>query len=84
MRIQTTTAASSYLQEDFTTADDLYVSMYVRVNRLPASDVRILQIMNSGTTVGNVMLRTNGALRLRNGSTTIGTDSSETTTTILL
>jgi len=32
-------------------------------------------ISNAGTTVGNLLLRTTGALRLRNSSTTAGVDS---------
>ncbi|HEX9441514.1 MAG TPA: alkaline phosphatase family protein, partial [Roseiflexaceae bacterium] len=64
-------AANTYLQEDFAAADDLYVSFYLRVNALPTSDLRLALFSNAGTTVGNLYLRTNGALRLRNSSTTI-------------
>jgi hypothetical protein len=66
---------SAYLTENFAGVDDVYDSFYLRVNSLPASDVRIALISNAGTTVGNLLLRTTGALRLRNGSTTIGVDS---------
>src|SRR6185503_2040958 len=66
---------SSWLEETFTAANDLYVSFYLRLTALPASDARLVLISNSGTTVGNLLLRTTGALRLRNGSTTIGSDS---------
>jgi len=68
-------AGSSYLQEDFTAADDIYVSFALRLNTLPSADMRIALFSNAGTTVGNLYLRTNGALRLRNASTTIGVDS---------
>jgi hypothetical protein len=68
-------AADTYLQENFSAADDLYVSLALRVNALPSADTRILLISNNGTTVGNLVLRSNGALRLRNASTTIGADS---------
>jgi hypothetical protein len=68
-------ASNAYLEENFTAADDLFVSLYVRVNALPTSDNRILQISNAGVTVGNVYLRVNGSLRLRVGSTTIGADT---------
>jgi hypothetical protein len=68
-------AGSSYLQEDFTAADDIYVSFALRLNALPSADMRIALFSNAGTTVGNLYLRTNGALRLRNASTTIGVDS---------
>jgi hypothetical protein len=67
--------ASSYLDEIFTATDDLYVSFYLRVNTLPASDVRIANISNAGTTAGNIVLRANGAIRLRNASTLIGSDT---------
>jgi hypothetical protein len=68
-------AGSSYLQEDVTATNDLYISFYLRINALPSSDARIALISNAGTTVGNIVLRSNGALRLRNGSTQIGSDS---------
>jgi hypothetical protein len=50
----------------------VFVSFYLRLNSLPPSDTRIAFISNGGTTVGNIVLRTNGALRLRVASTTIG------------
>ncbi|MBI5031580.1 MAG: metallophosphoesterase, partial [Chloroflexi bacterium] len=55
---------SAYLNETFSGVDDLYVSFYLKVNSLPTADVRLALISNSGTTVGNVLLRTTGALRL--------------------
>jgi hypothetical protein len=64
--------ASGYLTEDFVGVDELFVSFYLRLNARPASDARIAFISNAGTTVGNVVLRPTGALRLRVGSTTIG------------
>ena len=64
-------AANAYLEENFTAADDLYLSFYVRISQLPSADVRIAQISDAGSTVGNVYLLANGRLRLRNGSTTI-------------
>jgi hypothetical protein len=72
---RTSGAGSSYLQEDFGATDNLFVSFYVRVNIIPSGDVRLALISNAGTTVGNLVLRSNGALRLRVGSTTIGMDS---------
>jgi len=71
-RIATT---SSWLEETFTATNDLYVSFYLRLTALPAADARLVLISNGGTTVGNILLRTTGALRLRNSSTTIGSDS---------
>jgi len=67
--------SAAYLQEEFTGVDDLYVSFYLKLHALPASDARILLIANSGTNVGVLMLRTSGALQLRNNSTLIGSDS---------
>jgi len=68
-------AGSSYLQEDFSAADNLFASFYLRLNALPSANVRIALISNAGTTVGNLYLRTSGALSLRNGSSTIGAAS---------
>lgn len=68
-------AGSSYVQEDFTGVDDLYVSFYVRLNAAPSSNLRIALISNSGTNVGNLLLLRSGRLRLRAGSTTVGTES---------
>jgi PKD repeat protein len=67
--------ASSYLQENFTAADDIYVSFYLRVSTLPGSSVRIAMFSNAGTTVGSIQLMSDGRLQLRNGSTTIGSSS---------
>jgi hypothetical protein len=74
-QVANTSAASAYLQEDFTAVDNLFVSFYLKVNTLPTSDLRIALISNSGTTVGELLLRSNGSLRLRNAGTTIGSDS---------
>jgi hypothetical protein len=68
-------ASNSYLQQGFVGVDKLYVSFYLKLNSLPASDQRILLISDAGTSVGNILLRTNGALRLRNASNTIGLDT---------
>jgi hypothetical protein len=54
---------------------DLFLSMLVRVNALPAGDVRLLLITNAGTTAGNLVLRPSGRLRLRSVSTIIGSES---------
>lgn len=63
---------NAYLQEDFASADDLYLSFALRVDALPSSNVRLAMLANAGTTVGNLDLTPQGQLRLRNGSTTIG------------
>lgn len=69
------TATSGDLEETFTATDDLYVSFYLRLNAV-TSGPRIAFISNNGTTVGNLVLTSTGALRLRSGSSTIGADSS--------
>ena len=68
-------AASSYLQQSFTPVADLYVSFLVKLHALPAGNTRIAFISNGGTTVGNVELTPGGLLRLRVGSTVIGTST---------
>jgi hypothetical protein len=65
----------SYLQEQFTASSDVYVSMYIRFSALPSGDVRILHLSNNGTTVGNIQLRASGTLRLRNDSSTVGSET---------
>jgi hypothetical protein len=62
----------SYLEVSFPSSDDVYVSMEFMILALPASEVRLLQISNSGTTVGNILLTPSGTLKLRVGSTNIG------------
>jgi len=68
-------AAAAYADQNFTGVDEVFVSFYVKLNALPVSSTRLMLISNAGTTMGNMYLQTNGALRLRNGSTTIGSDS---------
>jgi hypothetical protein len=67
-------ATSSYLREDFAGVDDLYVAFYLRVTSLPSANTRIVQIVNSGTTLTELQLTSTGKLRLRNAGTTIGAD----------
>jgi hypothetical protein len=70
-----TNATSAYLQENFTAADDVYVSFVLRVNALPSSSARIAFLSNDGTTIGNIQLMSDGKLQLRNGSTALGTSA---------
>jgi hypothetical protein len=67
--------SGAYLTENFTGVDDLYVSFYLTVKSWPGSDVRMAIVSNGGVTVGNLQLRTNGALRLRNDTALIGGES---------
>lgn len=66
---------SSYLEESFTSTDDLYLVCSLRLDSIPSQDTRIVQLMNSGTTVGVLQVRPTGKLRLRVGSTTVGLET---------
>lgn len=66
---------ATYLEQTFAASTDLYTSFYLRLNALPASDARIFFVSNAGVTVGNIVLRTSGRLRLRVESTTVGSES---------
>jgi PKD repeat protein len=68
-------STSAYLERSWSATDDAYVVATIRFTALPTAATRILQISNLGTTVGNLQLQVTGTLRLRNGSTTIGADS---------
>jgi hypothetical protein len=68
-------SASPYLEENFTAANNFYLSFYIKLDAYPTSDVRLVMISNAGTTVGNIQLRPSGRIRMRNGSTTIGAES---------
>ncbi len=68
-------SSTSYLERSWTAADDSWVAATIRFTAAPTAAVRILQLSDAGTTIGNLQLQVNGALRLRNGSTTVGSDS---------
>jgi hypothetical protein len=67
--------AAGYLQETFADADDISVSLYLRLEALPSTDSRIVLFSNDGTTVGSLLLLSGGALQLRNASTAIDSPS---------
>ncbi len=67
--------SSGYLQETFTAAADAYVAFDLRLAARPTGTVRIVFLSDQGTTVGNIQLLSTGSLRLRSGSTTVGSDS---------
>jgi hypothetical protein len=67
--------ADAYLQEDFSGVDNLFVSFVLKINALPSSASRLMLISNSGTTIGNLLLNPNGSLKLRSGSTALGSES---------
>ena len=68
-------SSTAYLERSWTAADDAYVVASIRFTTLPSAAVRVLQVSDLGTTVGNLQLQVNGALRLRDGSTIVGVDS---------
>jgi hypothetical protein len=68
-------AASAYVEEAFAATDDVYASVYVRLGALPAADARIVLVSTAGTSVGNLVVRTTGRLRLRVDTTTVGLES---------
>jgi len=70
---------STYLQEDFAGTDDLYVSFYLKLISLPTGTVRLAQIMHEGKTLGNLILRADGALQLRHGSKPVGAETAPLT-----
>gem|GEM_PF-2954923 len=69
-------AGTSYLREDFSGVNDLFVTFSLRLVTLPNGNARIALISANGTQVANLLVRSNGQLRLRNHTTTIGADSS--------
>ena len=71
--------ASSYLREDFTGVDEVFVSFYIKVNQAPSATSSILAVYNGSTRVGLIQLLTNGKLRLSNNGSPIGADSATLT-----
>jgi hypothetical protein len=69
----------SYLEEDFPDVDNLVVALDIRVDALPSSDMRLVQVLTSGATVGNIVLLRSGALSLQNGTATVGVNSATLT-----
>ena len=70
--VDTNSPSRAYLQEDFIPAPDFYAAFEIRIDQLPSSNFRMVEIYNLGTLVGNVGLSEDGVLSLRNGSTLIG------------
>ena len=68
------TSRSAYLNETFTAAPDAYVALDLRLTALPSGTTRFVFFSDQGTTVGNIQVLSNGRLRLRNVSTTVGAD----------
>ena len=74
--------ATSYVWEDFTAANSVYVAALLRVDALPSATAEIVTIRNGATTVGNLALTTAGTLQLRNGTTVLGTSAALTVGTV--
>ena len=79
-------ATSSYLTQGFGNAGELYMSFYLRVDTAPASGSTgyVAQILSGSTSQGNLQLVNGGTsttakLVLRNGTTTIGSQSAALT-----
>ena len=70
-------STAAFGEIDITGQTTIYVSMYVMLPSLP-STVRVLQLLNAGTTLGNIQVTATGAIRLRLGGTQQGSDSSIT------
>jgi hypothetical protein len=67
--------AVSYLEESFTATDEAYVAFYLVITTSVTSNVRIAQVSNGATVLGNIWLLSGSALRLRNGNTSVGSNS---------
>ena len=68
--------SNAYLDQNFTDVDEIYISFYLLLNAVPASDTRILSIRLSGSSqIGNIYLLKDGRIRLRNGSSRVGSDT---------
>ncbi|MBK9713598.1 MAG: hypothetical protein IPO81_20210 [Kouleothrix sp.] len=75
--------SANYLREDLTTAaDELFVSFYIKVTTLPATNARLALITNGTASAGNLYLNANGTLQLRNASTAIGSSAALTPGTL--
>ncbi len=73
------TTGNGYLEQKLTATSDLYASFYFTVDGLPSNNLRLIQLSSNGATVGNVVLRTDGSLRLRADAAGIGADSAPLT-----
>ena len=68
-------STNAYLERGWSATDDGTIVATIRFGARPSAAVRILQVSDGGTTIGNLQLQPSGTLRLRNGSTTIGSES---------
>ncbi len=68
-------AGNAYLTESFPAAAEIFLVCSLRLDQIPASEVRVLQLSGSGTTLGSLQVRSSGKLRLKLGSTGVGAES---------
>jgi hypothetical protein len=68
----TVSSGASYGTQSFTAADEVFISIYIKIAALPAGQVRVLRIADGGTSVGALTLETTGKVTLRNSSTSVG------------
>jgi len=61
-------SANSYASNRITAVDDLNVSLSVRLNALPASDIRLALVTTVSANTGTLIIRSNGQLCLKYGN----------------
>ncbi|MCC6746719.1 MAG: hypothetical protein IT371_03615 [Deltaproteobacteria bacterium] len=62
----------SYLHQSLAPAKDLYVTFTMRLEELPPGTTRFLNVSASGSSLGNLQLRSSGKIVLRLSSDTVG------------
>jgi hypothetical protein len=74
--------SNSYLSENFTATDEIFVTLSIKLQALPTGTVRIIQVTNRTATgtiiIGNILINSNGTLSLVNGTAVLGTSSTTT------
>src|SRR5258706_5113811 len=70
---------STYLQENFSGVNELYVSFYLKLTALPAATTQIALISNGATPVGNLRITSGGILQLYNNATLLGSGATALT-----
>src|SRR5262249_46422595 len=68
-------AASASLKENIPATDDLFLTFYVKVVALRAPEARLAVVNTGSTPIGSIRLTSAARLKLRNGSTQVGSDS---------
>jgi uncharacterized protein (DUF1778 family)/predicted RNA-binding protein with TRAM domain len=73
--VQLVGGASTYLREDISASDELYVSFLIRLDQTPSAGASLLRIYNGSTQVGNLFLNMSRRLVLRQDATQVGSVS---------